>query len=685
MPSRPESARTGRFRTISAKLNSILLLIVLATFLVAGAVLDNWLTSRMEERGIDSLTRTNQQVVDMVHAYSNVLEESTATLGNSFAASLPRAIEVDVYNPIRSGKVSLPSVIADGRVLNTDTDLVDHFTTATNAVATLFVLQGEDFFRANTSVRDAAGARMVGTALDRAHPAYAQLTAGKPYAGPAKLFGRNYMTHYTPLLTSSGKIIGATFVGIDFTHSLEDLKERVLSLKIGETGYSFVLDARAEPGMALIHPAAEGKNIIDVKDNDGVEVVRTMLEMKSGTLRYWWRNAELGEAAPHEKIAVVAPFDKWGWVVGTSSDLRYFTRDIESMRWFLALTGLVILLVLAAAILWCTHRWVSRPLSQAVAVTQKVANGDLTQKISASTNDEVGALLRALNDMSGRLREMIGEVDSGIGKLATNANQLVEASQVVSRSSGEQSEAANAMAHTVEEMSTSISAVSQHADACRTMAEHSGAVSNNGIRVIREAVDGMNTLATTVTESAGVVTHLGQESQQISLIVNVIGEIADQTNLLALNAAIEAARAGEAGRGFAVVADEVRKLAERTTLSTREITAMVERIQDGATQAVDSMQTGEQQVEEGVALANAASHQISEIKDGADKVSAAVIGISQALHEQSAANAQIARNVERIATQAVENHQQAIATADTAHGMEKLAEQLRASIARFRT
>jgi methyl-accepting chemotaxis protein len=240
------------------------------------------------------------------------------------------------------------------------------------------------------------------------------------------------------------------------------------------------------------------------------------------------------------------------------------------------------------------------------------------------------------------------------------------------------------MAATVEEMATSIRQVADHAEECRTLAESSGRVSETGISVINRAVDGMSMIAATVTQSSQAVACLGDESQHIFVIVKVIREIADQTNLLALNAAIEAARAGEAGRGFAVVADEVRKLSERTTRSTEEIARMVNAIQVGSNHAVTSMQTGERQVTTGVALANEAGGQIGRIKAAAFEVSAAVIGISEALKEQSSANEQIASNVEKIAEKAEENHQQAKVTAGTALGMEVLAQQLRASIARFR-
>lgn len=670
-------------RTIAAKLNLALLCIVGLIFVFAGGFLTHWLGNRLEQRGTEELVRTNQQVIDMVDAYADVLEKSAEMLGATFAAGLPKNLQADVARMAPSGGVSLPSLRNGDTVLNNQTGLVDQFSSATGGVATVFVRQGDEFYRIASSLRDAKGERVVGTALGAAHPALAKVLAGQHYVGPVKLFERNYITRYTPIVDTQGKVIGLSFIGLDFTDSLQVLKRRVLGLKVGETGYPFAIDAQREPGLAMIHPVAEGKNLLDVKGGGGLAVVRRLIEMRSGVLRYGWQNP--GEAQARDKIAVVAPFERWGWVVATSAYADEFSREVKVVQQLLMGVGLIVVVLLALIVLWATKHWISRPMAEALEVTRRVASGDLTGDIRATTQDEVGQLLMSLGDMTRQLRQMVSEIDAGIHGLATDAQRLSQASDAVAHGSGEQSASATTMAATVEEMSASIHQVAQHAEACRALAETSGHVSDEGVEVINSAIDGMSRIAETVVHSSHAVGRLGEESEQISQIVNVIREIADQTNLLALNAAIEAARAGEAGRGFAVVADEVRKLAERTTLSTREIGRMIETIQSGAHLAVDRMLTGESQVKDGVQLASEAGGRISAIKEGAADVSHAVAGISDALREQSAANLEIAHNVERIAIQAEKNHLQAKATADTALAMEALASQLRASIARFQT
>ena len=346
-------------QTIAAKLNLILLAAVTAIFLVAGGFLGHWLAGRLEARGIDEIQHTNQQVIDMIDAYASALERSAEMLGATFAASLPQRFIVDAERPSPAGNGTLPLLRSGETAYNNNPALVDQFSKATGGVATLFVRQADDFFRVTTSLRNPQGDRVIGTALGKQHPAYALVMAGKTYVGRAMLFGRDYMTRYTPIVDENGKVIGISFIGLDFTDSLNALKTRVLAVRVGESGYVFALDAVKEPGLAIIHPAAEGKNLIGVKDQNGLAIAQRLIETRSGVLRYWWQNAETGETRVREKLAVVAPFDRWGWVVATSVYVDELDREVTAVQWQLAFVGLMTLGVLAGAIFWATRRWIT--------------------------------------------------------------------------------------------------------------------------------------------------------------------------------------------------------------------------------------------------------------------------------------------------------------------------------------
>lgn len=666
---------------IAVKLNLTLMVVTAIVLGTGGFLLTQWLNERLEERNLSELHRINRQVIDMIDAYAALLERSAEMLGAQFAAGLPRPLRLDRENLVSTGDANLPALRSGEQVLNNDFTLVDSFTAVTGAVATVFVRQGDDFIRIATSVKKENGERALGTPLGSKHPAYPLVITGKPYTGQATLFGREYMTRYLPLKDEAGQVIGIAFVGIDFTAGLEALKQRVRSLKIGKTGYVFALDAGREPGKAVIHPAAEGKNLIDSKDSDGRLFIKEMIDKKEGVFRYFWINRELGDKAPREKVTVLNHFPRWNWVVGSGSYLDEFIGELSVIWLSLALGNLLMLFILAGAIYFSIRRWLSLPLQKAVDAIQRVAQGNLTVTTPIHNHDEVGHLLAATEQMRQQLRHMISEVNESIDILSASIGPMAAAAQQVATQAGSQSEAAATMASAVEEMTVSIGRVSELAQEAHEMAMSSSEISDSSATVIGSAIQG---ISATMQESCAAVAQLGEQSQQIASIVNVIREIADQTNLLALNAAIEAARAGEQGRGFAVVADEVRKLAERTAQATQEIAAMVKQIQSGAQNAVEKMNLGVSQVEQGVELANQAGASIAEIKGKALRVGEAVACISDALREQTSASQDIARHVEKIAQQADQNHSMAQQTSATAGDLEMLAKRLQQSVARFR-
>jgi len=233
-------------------------------------------------------------------------------------------------------------------------------------------------------------------------------------------------------------------------------------------------------------------------------------------------------------------------------------------------------------------------------------------------------------------------------------------------------------------MTVSINFVTDSAKSAHALADEARKFSIEGAKHVQETVGEINTISGSVENSTHAVRVLGEQSQKISGIVGVIREIADQTNLLALNAAIEAARAGEQGRGFAVVADEVRKLAEKTTSSTQEISTMIGEIQQGTQTAVKHMELGTSQVEKGVTVAAATGEAMNSIEAGAVKVLAAVDEISTALQEQATASNQISQGVERIAQMTEENSAAVNEVSRAAGELQKLATTLKGNVGRFK-
>ena len=350
----------------------------------------------------------------------------------------------------------------------------------------------------------------------------------------------------------------------------------------------------------------------------------------------------------------------------------------------LAIGAIVIGLGFGLGMAWLTIRSIVRPLNAAVGIASQIASGDLSADIAVRGRDETALLMQSMQNMQAALRKLVGDINSGVEQLSSSATELAAAASQVSAASDNQSEAASSMAASVEEMTVSIGHISDRAADTQAVSNETGRLSREGAGIVHQSANEMEQIAQSVNESAEVVRRLGEKSAEIAHIVNVIKDIADQTNLLALNAAIEAARAGEQGRGFAVVADEVRKLSEKTAGSTNQIAAMVSAIAEGTQAAVGSMENGVARVEAGVALARQAGQSITQIETASTRLLDAVNDISAALKEQSQASNDIAKHVEKIAQMSEENSVAVKETAQASQGLDTLASSLHSSVSRFK-
>nr|WP_228384555.1 methyl-accepting chemotaxis protein [Rhodocyclus gracilis] len=365
-----------------------------------------------------------------------------------------------------------------------------------------------------------------------------------------------------------------------------------------------------------------------------------------------------------------------------NADAAYATYDRAKI---LLLAVIVLFIALIAAIGFIMYRHVSGSLSSMVASFSRVEKDlDFTVRLPAEGRDEIAKVARAFNALTDRLQQSFRDITGHAGSVSEAAQRVAEAAHEMSSSSRQQSEAASSMAAAVEEMTVSVNHVADRAGDTNKLASHAGDVARKGEEVITGTVESINGIAHTVKEASGQLAELEQQSEKISSIVSAIKEIADQTNLLALNAAIEAARAGEQGRGFAVVADEVRKLAERTALSTQEIATTIEQMLAGSQAAVQSIQGVEGAVGAGVSYAEQASGAMQEIGNGSRETVNMVSEITNSIREQGTASMEIAQQVEKIAQMTEENSAAAETTSKTSEELAGLAQQLQRIVGQYR-
>jgi methyl-accepting chemotaxis protein len=425
---------------------------------------------------------------------------------------------------------------------------------------------------------------------------------------------------------------------------------------------------KLQSGIQTLDPLLE--RIAQAYAKDDRDVMKEILETE-WPVAYKAVSKSLDELIPAYQLRA----DQMQDLARTSANVR--------ITWLSAITLAMVILMLAVGV-FVVHRLQTR-VAMASSLVTAIAQLDFSKNITVEGDDELAALVRDLLRMQNQIRSVVTQLKMHAMSLTGMSSKLSDVSDAAAQASQSQSNSVSSMAASMEELSVSVDQVEGYALEAGKVVQSSSEQSENSGQVIHEAAAEMSLISEAVMTTAGSIRELEIYTGQVSGIVNIIKDIADQTNLLALNAAIEAARAGEQGRGFAVVADEVRKLAERTAQSTVEITGVIHKIQQGATSSAHEMETGVARVGEGVQLANKAGQCVKDIRANSERILHSVNEIHSALKEQSLAAREVASAVERIAQAGETNNYAVKQVASSAGELKDVATQIDRLAGQFRT
>ncbi|MCG9697194.1 methyl-accepting chemotaxis protein [Shewanella sp. Isolate11] len=660
---------------IAKQIGTLAFVLTIVVFSIISSVSYITAAGVLKHKGMSAMQAQMQITANLIELeYSSLL-----ALAERNADVLRAMYPGQFYKPDKTVNVlgkPTPALAHEKEQINASKSKVDRFSNLTGGTATVFVRDGDDFIRISTSLKKADGKRALATYLGQNHPGYQSLINGQEYKGYAKLFGQDYMTIYRPITGPQGDVIGILYIGFNITKAIDELIASMNQLRLEETGY-FTLFRNIDNNI-IAHPQQQTGTTLTATIINGL----TPEQIKQNNAEWQYENNQ-GEQMYAYSIAIPG----WQWTLlgqAKEKELNEESLELLTINASVAIIGVLLITILLSIVLIKTLN----PLKSLQNQLTKLGEGDLSQQFALknmASENEVDSITRSADQMASNLRGLIHALQASVNTLENQA----QSAQEVARLNGEEAQSlltqTDQIATAIEEMSTSIRDVANHAGEGAVKSQQVDNASRDGHQQLEQVVQGLATLSQQLNASHTSVENVSKESEAISQVTEVINSIAEQTNLLALNAAIEAARAGEQGRGFAVVADEVRTLAQRTQKSISEISHTISQLQQQikitAEQMGQSHELGTHSAHQG----EEAAGQLNQITMSIGELAISSSSIASATEQQSAVADEITRNLHQITELAREGEQRAGDTVDAAQSLFDLAQEIKQKISVFKS
>ncbi|WP_298444097.1 Cache 3/Cache 2 fusion domain-containing protein [uncultured Ferrimonas sp.] len=667
-------------RSLKVQLGLMLALLISLAFAATATIVYYQSSAALTQKALN-----NHQAE--IKALSHTLESSfdsylaqAKTLQSALSKEYLAGVDFDGSSVMVNG-VSMPQLAAGGTLLSSNA-IIDKFGRDTGIPATVFVRDGRQFMRISTSLTNTNGQRILGTPLDPRSATYQSINRGQDFYNKVSLFGRDYITYYSPLMNAKGTVVGAAAVAMDVSEVSKTLFATMAEIPWGDTGYSIVFDnSAANRGTYLHHPLQEnlGQNIISKATAE--KPFQKLFEADTGVIRY----PHVYNGVSGEKYLAFAKVEGWNWVVTGGTFIKEVTKETETMLEVLIGVAILASAITVMLVMMLLGRML-RPLQDANEYMTALGLGRVSvdiPRVDDDSRNEVTAMTYSMRQMAKQLHLLVGEIKGTSERSSEGASQVATQANNSLTQSDSQQHQIDQMAAAIEEMAQSANAVAEQVETVAVTVRTANNDSEKGSVLVQEMEQQIGSFDAQLNASTDAIHKVNDESKNIQAVTSMIDSIAEQTNLLALNAAIEAARAGEQGRGFAVVADEVRQLAHRTQNSVQEVVGIITQLEQRIGSAVELMNESQQTSVVVKEKAAAAGESLRSITVQINGIASMAENIAATSEQQAQVSQEIASSAGNVSDLNRLTRTSSAQTADSATELQRLAENLNKQVDYF--
>ncbi|WP_298776419.1 Cache 3/Cache 2 fusion domain-containing protein [uncultured Shewanella sp.] len=605
-------------------------------------------------------------------SYIDVAKDLEATFRSGYLHGLTFSNDDVIYE----GK-KVNNAFIDGQSIVGNTSIVDRFTHDTDVTATIFLASGNEFVRVATTLKTDSNHRASGAILGQGHPAYTKLINGQIYYDKVRLFGREYISYYSPIKDEFHRIRGVSAVALPIEDASETIFANLALLGWGDSGYTIVVNHHADYlGEYLYHPQKkrQGESILDLKDSDGEKVFSEIVSNENGVIRYF-ENIK-GEAK--EKYAVYTQVPGWDWTLIGGSYIEEVTKGSNHLLMLvMGVSGVVTLIIFILLSIFLYR--MTGPLQNLTGYMDQLSQGQVSLRIpevESNSNNEIKQLTHGFHVMALKFNGLVSNIREASLQVQTRAEHVAADAKESLLQSDVQHQQVELVVTAIEQMASSAQSVAEQVESIAVSVRSANEVSLSGSQLVKEVRSDIADLNMQLRQSAEAIDMVSRQSENIQAVTRMIDEVAEQTNLLALNAAIEAARAGEQGRGFAVVADEVRTLAHRTQGSVKEVVTIIAQLRDYTTSAVTLMSESQIKGKKVTEQAQQAGVALDQITDQVTDIACKSEVIAATAEEQAQVTQEVAVNATEISRLNQDSQDIAAKTAKNAENLQQLSTEL---------